>query len=1224
MRPDATDALRALMTERILVLDGAMGSLIQGLGFGEAEFRGERYREHPRDLKGDNDALCLTQPDAIRRIHDAYLDAGADIICTNTFNATAISQADYGLEADCEAMNRAAAELARAACDAAEAADPARRRFVAGSLGPTNKTLSLSPRVEDPGYRAVTFEQVRDAYYAAARGLADGGADILLVETIFDTLNAKAAIVALERLFAERGARLPVMLSVTVTDRSQRTLSGQTLEAFWASVAHARPLSVGLNCSFGAREIHPALADLASFAPVPVSVYPNAGLPNAFGGYDEKPADTASLIQEMAREGLVNLVGGCCGTTPAHVAALAAAVKGIAPRPFPQESPLPRPSRFGGLEPQTIREDSNFFMVGERTNVAGSRRFARLIHEEDYEGALEVARQQVQGGANMLDVNMDDGLIDGPAAMTRFLQLLAAEPEIATLPVMVDSSRWEVLEAGIKCLQGKGAVNSLSLKDGEALFLERARIVREHGAAVVVMAFDEHGQADTVDRKVEILGRAYDLLTGQAGFAPEDIILDPNVLAVATGLAEHEEYALAFLQSLPRLKARCPGARISGGISNLSFAFRGNDTVREAMHAIFLSEAIAAGLDMGIVNAGQLALTEEVEPALRERVEDVLFRRRPDATERLIRFAEGVDAKALRATEEAAWRQGDVAERLAYALRHGILDHLDADLEEALAAFGAPLAVIEGPLMDGMNEVGELFGAGKMFLPQVVKSARVMKRAVAVLEPLLEKDAAGGASRGTVLMATVKGDVHDIGKNIVGVVLGCNGYRVVDLGVMVPAATLLDRAVEEKADIVGLSGLITPSLDEMAQVAAAMERRGLQQPLLIGGATTSPLHTAVKIAPEYSGGVVWVKDASRAVGVVGRLLDPGAASDFLADTAGEQERLRASRRGEGKRLLTLAAARANRPRLDWGAYAPPRPSFTGLREVAPRLEELVPYIDWTPFFFAWDLRGRFPGILDHPEQGHAARELYADGRAMLEVIVEEARLTARGVYGFWPARSEGDDLVLLDAESQGAAHLRLPMLRQQGEKAPEKPHFCLADFVAPQGDFLGAFAVTAGLGTDELVRHYQRKGDDYRALLSKALADRLAEAFAEWLHERAREDWGVGESPRWPLERLLREDYRGIRPAFGYPACPDHALKFPLFELLEAGRQGLSLTENAAMLPAASVSGLYFAHPEARYFDVGRLAQDQLADYAARRGVPVEEVERWLSYRLVDAATSRS
>jgi len=1202
VRPDATERLRELLAERILVLDGAMGSLIQAKGFTEADFRGRRYADHAEELKGDNDILSLTQPEAIGEIHRAYLAAGADLIGTNTFNATAISQADYGVEADSYAMNRASAELARTACDEAEAADPSRPRFVTGSLGPTNKTLSLSPDVDDPGFRAVTWEQVRQAYFDAAAGLVDGGADTLLVETIFDPLMAKAALVAIEDVFLERSARLPVMISVTVTDRSLRTLTGMTIPAFWAAVEHARPVSVGLNCSFGAREIRPALAELARIAPLPVSVYPNAGLPNAMGGYDETPEEMAALVREFAASGLVNLVGGCCGTTPESVAAIAKAVAGLPPRAIPAGQ---RSSRYSGIELQEIRPESNFFMVGERANVAGSRRFARLIREENYEEALEVARQQVRGGANMLDVNMDEALIDGPAAMDRFLKLLATEPEIAALPIMIDSSRWEVVEAGLRCLQGKGAVNSLSLKEGEAEFVERARVVRRHGAALVVMAFDETGQADTADRKVEILGRAYDLLLDRAGFEPEDLILDPGILAVATGLPEHERYALEFLEALPRLKERCPGARISGGVSNLSFAFRGNDTVREAMHAAFLFHAIEAGLDMGIVNAGQLGLYEEIEPELLERVEDVLFRRKDDATERLIAFAEGVRGGRKAEAKDEAWRAGDVEERLAHALRLGVLEHLELDVGEALGAYPSALAVIEGPLMAGMAKVGELFGAGKMFLPQVVKSARVMKRAVTILQPRLEAESAEGPSRGKVLLATVKGDVHDIGKNIVSVVLGCNGYEVVDLGVMVPGDTIVARAREEGAQIVGLSGLITPSLDEMTAVAREMERCGLSQPLLIGGATTSPLHTALRIAPEYSGGVLHVSDASRAAPVVASLLDDGAA-ETLAEAAEAQDELRAGHFEKARPLLSLDEARARRFTMTADR---PRPDFLGARRIEPPLAELLEFIDWTPFFHAWDLRGRFPKLLDHPARGAAARDLYADGRAMLEQIVVDERLAAAGVYGFWPARADGDDIVL-----EGGP--RLPMLRQQGEKKGDAPQVCLSDFLAPSDDHLGLFALTAGLGAEPLATAYERAGDDYRALLVKAIADRLAEAFAEWLHARMRGEWSIGEDPPAKLEALIREDYRGVRPAVGYPACPDHSLKFELFDLLGARDLGMDLTENAAMTPAASVSGLVFAHPESRYFDVGRIGRDQATDYAARRGVNVEEVERWLTSRL--------
>ena len=1210
MRPDATDRLRALLADRILVLDGAMGSLIQAHGFTEADFRGERYAAHAHDLRGNNDILSLTQPAAIAEIHRAYLAAGADLIGTNTFNATAISQADYGTEADSYAMNRAAAELARAACDEAEAADPGRPRFVTGSLGPTNKTLSLSPDVDDPGRRAVTWEQVKSAYREAAAGLIDGGADTLLLETIFDPLMAKAALVAIEELFADRGGRLPVMISVTATDRSLRTLTGMTIPAFWTAVEHARPLSVGLNCSFGAREIRPALAELARIAPLPVSVYPNAGLPNAMGGYDETPAEMAALVREFAESGLVNLVGGCCGTTPESVEAIAGAVADLPPRRIPERGRL---SRYGGIELQAIREESNFFMVGERTNVAGSRRFARLIREGDHESALEVARQQVRGGANMLDVNMDEALIDGAAAMDRFLKLLATEPEIAALPIMIDSSRWEVIEAGLQCLQGKGAVNSLSLKEGEAEFVEKARAVRRYGAALVVMAFDEVGQADTADRKVEILGRAYDLLLGEVGFEPEDLILDPGILAVATGLLEHERYALEFLEALPRLKERCPGARISGGVSNLSFAFRGNDVVREAMHAAFLYHAIEAGLDMGIVNAGQLGLYEEIEPELLERVEDVLFCRKSDATERLITMAQGVQGGRKTEVKDEAWRAAGLEERLAHALRVGVLEHLEFDIGEALGSYSSALAVIEGPLMAGMGKVGELFGAGKMFLPQVVKSARVMKRAVSILQPRLEAESAGGPSRGKVLLATVKGDVHDIGKNIVGVVLGCNGYEVVDLGVMVPGDVIIERALEEEAAIIGLSGLITPSLDEMSAVAREMERRGLSRPLLIGGATTSPLHTALKIAPEYSGGVLHVPDASRAAPVVASLLEEGSG-DVLAEIAATQAELRRAHGERTRPLLSIHEARQRAFASGADEEAPPRPEPLGPTVLSPSLSELVPFIDWTPFFHAWDLRGRFPRLLDHPRWGDAARELYADGRALLEQIVAEERLVARGAYCFRPARPEGDDIVL-------EGDPRLPMLRQQGKKENSAPQFCLADFLAPANDHLGLFALTAGIGAEELAASYERADDDYRALLVKALADRLAEAFAEWLHARMRREWGIGEEPPLPLEKMIREEYRGVRPAIGYPACPDHSLKFELFDLLDARKLGMDLTENAAMTPAASVSGLVFAHPASRYFDVGPLDRDQVTDYAARRGTSVEEVERWLASRLAYVPT---
>ncbi len=1218
----AEGALNRALAERILVLDGAMGSLIQRLGFSEADFRGERLADHPRDLAGNNDLLSLTQPEAIAQIYRDYLAAGADIVTTNTFGATAISQADYGTEALSYDMNRAAAALAREAADEWSARTPERPRFVAGSLGPTNKTLSLSPRVEDPGYRDVDFEEVRTAYYDAARGLVDGGAHLLLVETIFDTLMGKAALFALEQLALETGVRTPLMISLTVTDKSGRTLSGQTVDAFWASVEHARPFSLGVNCSFGARELRPSLAQIAALSPVWTSAHPNAGLPNAFGGYDETPEETAALLREFAECGLVNIVGGCCGTTPEHVAAIAEAVAGVTPRALPAPAgPVDRHTRLAGLETYTLRPDGNFTMVGERTNVAGSRRFARLIAAGDFEAAVEVARQQVRGGANLIDVNMDEALLDSVAAMERFLKLVATEPEIARLPVMVDSSRWEVIEAGLRCLQGKGVVNSLSLAEGEDEFLCRARLVRRHGAAVLVMAFDEEGQAETAERKVAVLRRAFGLLTEKAGFPAEDVILDPGVLAVATGLEEHRGYAVAFLDALRRLKRECPGARTSGGISNLSFAFRGRDAVREAMHAAFLYHAIEAGLDMGIVNAGQLAVYDDLPPELRERVEDVLFDRRPDAAERLIELAATVEGGAARREEDLAWREAALEERLAHALVHGVLDHMEDDLAEAGANYDTALSIIEGPLMAGMDRVGDLFAAGKMFLPQVVKSARAMKKAVAILGPRLETESSGAPRRGKVLLATVKGDVHDIGKNIVGVVLGCNGFEIVDLGVMVPGETILERAQAESAEIVGLSGLITPSLDEMRAVAREMQRCGLTQPLLIGGATTSREHTAVRIAPEYGGSVLHVKDASRAVGVVAALRDESRRAALDEKNRREQSVLR-ERHAErvAKPLMPLRKARANRQQLDWEGAEIPVPSFTGRRVVEASVDVLREWIDWTFFFSAWELKGRHPRILDHPEHGQAARELLADAETMLDELTLSGALRAAGIFGFWPAAADGEDIVLFTDDVRTAARARFPMLRQEKNKAPGKPNFCLADFVAPlesgREDYLGAFAVTAGLGAGELVREHERAGDDYRAIMVKALADRLAEAFAEYLHAEARREWGYGAEESLSREDLVRERYRGIRPAFGYPACPDHSEKFQLFSLLGADEIGLSLTEQAAMRPAASVSGLYFSHAESRYFDIGRISREQVGDYAKRKGVSVAEVERWLATRL--------
>ena len=1219
---NARSVLQAALGRRILILDGAMGTMIQRRGLGEADFRGERFADHPRDLKGDNDLLVLTRPDVIEAIHDDYLAAGADIIETNTFNGTAIVQADYGLESIVHELNREAARVARRAAARWTARTPARPRFVAGAIGPTNRTLSMSPDVNDQTYRATTFEALRDAYAEQARGLIDGGCDLLLIETIIDTLNAKAAIVAVQEVFDEQGVELPLMLSVTITDRSGRVLSGQTIDAFWVSVAHARPFSVGINCALGAREMRPYLAELSRIAGTWTSCYPNAGLPNAFGEYDEQPAETAVLLREFATSGFVNLLGGCCGTTPDHIRAVADAVAEVAPRPIPAPA-VPPLTEYSGLERLAVRPDGNFLMVGERTNVTGSRRFARLIREEDYAAAADVALEQVRGGANVIDVNMDEGLLDSEACMSRFLRLVATEPEIARVPVMIDSSKWSVIEAGLQCVQGKGIVNSISLKEGEAVFLDQARRIRRYGAALVVMAFDETGQAATVERKVAICERAYRLLTTRAGVPPEDIIFDPNILAVATGLEEHADYAVNYIEATRRIKARCPGAKVSGGVSNLSFAFRGNDVVREAMHAAFLYHAVRAGMDMGIVNAGQLAVYEDVPPDLLAHVEDVILNRRPDATERLVRFAAGVQGTARAREVDLGWRDADVGARLSHALVHGIVDFIEADVEEARRQCARPLDVIEGPLMDGMKVVGDLFGAGKMFLPQVVKSARAMKKAVARLQPYMEAEQSAGASQGKLVLATVKGDVHDIGKNIVGVVLRCNNYEVIDLGVMVPCDTILQTAADEGADLVGLSGLITPSLDEMVFVAGEMARRQMQTPLLIGGATTSRQHTAVKIAPGYDGTTVHVADASRVVDVVSRLLSPAQRPAFDADNRADQARLRAQYAGRGARALaTYAAARDNPLRTDWRALDLPAPSFTGRRAVDVPLDALAPYIDWTFFFAAWELKGRYPAILDDPAQGAAARELHAHATALLAEIVAGRRLTARGVYGFWPAHADGDDVVLYDpADPAGGAELvRFSMLRQQEAFGDDRPNRSLADFVAPRGsgrtDHVGAFAVTAGLGAADLVREYEADHDDYRAIMVKALADRLAEAFAEYLHARVRREWGYAPGESLSNEALIAERYRGIRPAFGYPACPDHSEKFKLFDLLDAGEVGIELTEAAAMTPAASVSGLYFAHPEARYFTVGRVGSDQVERYAARKGIDVREAERWLAPNL--------
>jgi 5-methyltetrahydrofolate--homocysteine methyltransferase len=1216
------------LEKRILVLDGAMGTMIQRYRLDEAGFRGERFRDWSRELKGNSDLLVLSRPEVVGEIHRAYLEAGADIIETNTFTATAVAQADYGTQALAREINAAGARIARAAADEFEDRD-GRPRFVAGALGPTNRTASISPDVNDPGFRAITFDELADAYADQARGLLEGGADVLLIETIFDTLNAKAAIFGIERVFDERGERVPVMISGTITDASGRTLSGQTAEAFWYSVMHARPLSVGLNCALGARQLRPYVQDLSRVAPVFITAYPNAGLPNAFGGYDETAEQMAGIIREFAELGIVNVVGGCCGTTPEHIRAMALAVRGLPPRRPPTP---PVRLRLSGLEPLVIGPETNFVNVGERTNVTGSRKFAKLILEDRYEAALDVARQQVENGAQMIDVNMDEGMLDSERAMTRFLRLIAAEPDISRVPVMIDSSRWSAIEAGLKCVQGKGVVNSISLKEGEATFLEHARLVRRYGAAVVVMAFDEQGQADTADRKVAIAARAYRLLTERAGFPPEDIILDPNIFAVATGIEEHAAYGVDYIEAARRIKATLPHASVSGGVSNVSFSFRGNDPVREAIHSVFLYHAIRAGMDMGIVNAGQLAIYEDIPRDLRDRVEDVVLNRRPDATERLLEIAERVGRERARTgesgREQLEWRTKPVRERLTHALVEGIADYIVEDTEEARQLFDRPIQVIEGPLMDGMNVVGDLFGSGRMFLPQVVKSARVMKKAVAHLIPFIEaeKEAASDArAKGKVLLATVKGDVHDIGKNIVGVVLQCNNYQVIDLGVMVPAAKIIETARAEDVDIIGLSGLITPSLEEMSFVAGELDREGFRVPLLIGGATTSRVHTAVKIEPRYHGPTVHVLDASRAVGVASNLLSDTQRDGFVRDVRKEYARVREERAagdGGGRERPTLVEARANRLVVD-ASVPVPRPCFLGVRSYAPYpLAELVDHIDWTPFFQAWELAGRYPAILDDPTVGPAARTLFADAERMLEEIVSQNLIEARAVVGFFPANAVGDDIELYADERRREVRAVLYTLRQQLSKGAGRPNLALADFVAQREsgvtDYVGAFAVTAGHGIDALVARYEAAQDDYSAILAKALADRLAEALAERLHERVRTElWGYARDESLDNDALIREAYQGIRPAPGYPACPDHTEKRTLFELLDAEEHaGITLTESFAMLPTAAVSGWYFWRPESRYFGVGKIQRDQVEDYARRKGMDVAVVERWLAANL--------
>jgi 5-methyltetrahydrofolate--homocysteine methyltransferase len=1215
-----------LLSDRILVLDGAMGTMLQRRNLTEADFRNESLKNHPKELKGNNDLLVITRPDVIGDVHREYLAAGVDIIETNTFSSTTIAQEDYGLSRLAHELNVAGARVAREAADEFTAKDPSKPRFVAGAIGPLNRSLSLSPDVNDPGFRAVTFDQVTAAYLEQIKGLVEGGVDVLLVETIFDTLNCKAAIYAIEQYVRESGNEIPVMLSGTIVDMSGRTLSGQTTEAFWLSISHCRNLmSVGLNCALGSAQMRPFLTELARVATVPISLYPNAGLPNAFGGYDETPEYMAQQIDAYAKEGLLNIVGGCCGTTPEHVKAMGEAAQRHRPR---QASRASDAFALSGLEPLILRENMNFLNIGERTNVTGSPKFAKLILDGNYEEALTVARQQVENGAQVIDVNMDEGMLDSESAMVRFLNLVAAEPDIAKVPVMVDSSKWSVLEAGLKCLQGKGVVNSISLKEGEEAFLSRARQIRSFGAAAVVMAFDEKGQADNYDRRIEICKRAYDLLV-KDGFPPQDIIFDPNVLTVATGIPEHNNYAMDFIKATEWIKKNLPHARVSGGISNISFSFRGNNPVREAMHSVFLYHAIRAGLDMGIVNAGMLGVYEQIPADLLERVEDVILNRRPDATERLIEVAEKAKGSAAAVEQKTdEWRLAEVEERLKHALVNGILDYIDEDTAEAMAKYGRPLSVIEGPLMSGMSVVGDLFGAGKMFLPQVVKSARVMKKSVAYLIPFMEKEkeASGGhKAAAKVLLATVKGDVHDIGKNIVGVVLACNNFEVVDLGVMVQRDKILDTAIEIKADVIGLSGLITPSLDEMAEIAREMERRSMKLPLLIGGATTSKIHTAVKISPEYGSPVIHVLDASRSVPVVNSLITPEQKTEFAESIRLEYVKLREdfAARAVSKKYLKLEDARRNAPRNDWSAekyVKPARPGVQVFRNFP--LDELRKYIDWNPFFIAWELHGKYPSIFEDEKVGAEAKKLFDDANKLLDLIVTRKLIRAHGVAMIWPANSRGDDIVVYTDDSRTKEAAVFHGLRQQTEKRQGEPNRCLADLVAPSGhpDYLGGFAVTAGDGAGELAKSYEQKGDDYSSIMVKALADRLAEAFAEKLHELVRKEiWGYAPDEKLSNEELVAEKYKGIRPAPGYPSQPDHTEKLELFRLLDATRHtGITLTESLAMFPAASVCGLYLAHPRADYFSLGKIDQDQLEDYARRKGRTVADMEKWLAPALRD------
>ncbi|MDR5905857.1 methionine synthase [Franzmannia qiaohouensis] len=1217
-----TALLREQLARRILILDGGMGTMLQNADLSEEEFRGERFKEWPSDLKGNNDLLALTCPDVVTRIHRDYLEAGADIIETNTFNSTQLSQADYGMQSLVVELNREAARLAREVCDAV-ASETGVPRYVAGVLGPTSRTASLSPDVNDPAKRNVTFDELRDNYYEAAEALIEGGSDLILIETIFDTLNAKAAIFALEQLFDDRGERLPVMISGTITDASGRTLSGQTTEAFWNSIRHAQPLSVGLNCALGAAELRPYLEELSTKADTFVSAHPNAGLPNEFGEYDQTPEEMAEIVAEFADSGMVNIIGGCCGSTPEHIRAIAEAVRNTSPRQVPER---PRACRLSGLEPFNIEHDSLFVNVGERTNVTGSARFKRLIVDEDYTTALEVALEQVENGAQVIDINMDEGMLESQEAMVRFLNLIAGEPDISRVPIMIDSSKWEIIEAGLKCVQGKAVVNSISMKEGEDAFREQATACRRYGAAIVVMAFDEDGQADTFARKAEICERAYRLLVDEIGFPPEDIIFDPNIFAIATGIEEHNNYAVDFIQATQWIREHLPHAMVSGGVSNVSFSFRGNNPVREAIHSVFLYHAIRAGLTMGIVNAGQLAVYDDLPAELRETVEDVVLNRRSDGTERLLDIADKYkgDGSGAAKKEDLEWRSWPVNKRIEHALVKGITAHIEDDTEQARAQAERPIEVIEGPLMDGMNVVGDLFGDGKMFLPQVVKSARVMKQAVAYLIPYIEAEKSEETkAKGKIVMATVKGDVHDIGKNIVGVVLQCNNYEVIDLGVMVPAEKILQTAREHNADIIGLSGLITPSLDEMVHVAKEMQRQGFELPLLIGGATTSKAHTAVKIEPQYQHPVIYVTDASRAVGVAGRLLTPNLKPAYVAEIREEYEKVRernAKRRPKAADL-SYAEARKRRFRTDWTSFTPPAPQFTGLKVFDDYdLEELIERIDWTPFFMSWQLAGKYPKILDDKVVGEAARSLFADAQEMLAKLVDEKRVQARGVIGLWPANSVDDDVIEVYAdESRSEVVERLHHIRQQMTKNRDGICYSLADFIAPKEsgkpDWIGGFAVTTGHGVDELSKAYEAAGDDYNAIMVQALTDRLAEAFAERMHERVRKEfWGYVPQEQLDNEALIAEKYQGIRPAPGYPACPDHTEKATLFRLLDAERHsGLTLTESFAMWPAAAVSGWYFAHPQSKYFATGKITRDQVEVLAERKGMPRTELERWLS-----------